>query len=43
MFEGLLDYPLCNVTYILDKGEKLLFESEYEVMDLTTQIYVNSF
>ena len=39
----MLDYALWNVTYRLNKSEKLLYESVYEVMDLTTQIYVNSF
>ena len=38
----MLDYALCNAAYRLDKSEKLLFESAYEVMDRTTQIYVNS-
>ena len=36
------DSALCNVIYRLDKSEKFLFESAYEVMDVTTQIYVNS-
>ena len=31
-----------NVTYKLDKSEKLLLQSAYKVIDLTTKIYVNS-
>ena len=37
----MLDYGICNVTYRLDKIERLLFELDYEVMDVTTQIFVN--
>ena len=40
-FEEMLDYGTCNVTYRLDKIERLLFELDYEVMDVTTQIFVN--
>ena len=36
-----LDYEICNVTYRLDKIERLLFELDYEVMIVTTQIFVN--
>ena len=36
----MLDYEICNVTCRLDKIERL-FELDYEVMDLTTQIFVN--
>ena len=36
----MLDYRICNVTYSLDKIERLLFELDYEVMDVTTQIFV---
>ena len=28
------DYGICNVTYRLDKIERLLFELDYEVMDV---------
>ena len=41
MFDEMLDYGICNVTYRFDKTERLLFELDYEVMDLTTQISVN--
>ena len=37
----MLDYGIWNVTYSLDKIERLLFEFDYEVMDVTTQISVN--
>ena len=37
----MLDYGICNVTYRLDKTERLLFELDYEVMIVTTQIVVN--
>ena len=40
-FDEMLDYRICNVTYRLDKIERLLFELDYEVMDVTTQIFVN--
>ena len=40
-FEEMLDYGTCNVTYRLDKIERLSFELDYEVMDVTTQILVN--
>ena len=32
----MLDEGICNVTYRLDKVERLLFELGYEVMDVTT-------
>ena len=35
------DYRICNVTYRLDKIERILFELDYEVMDVTNQIFVN--
>ena len=35
----MLGYGIYNVTYRLDKIERLLFESDYEVMDVTTQIF----
>ena len=38
----MLDYGICNVTYRLDKIEKLLFELGYEVIGVITQIFVNS-
>ena len=34
-FDEMLDYEICNVTYRLDKIERLLFELDYEVMDVT--------
>ena len=37
----MLDYGICNVTYKLDKTERLLFELDYEAMDVTNQIFVN--
>ena len=38
----MLDYGICNVTYRLDKIERLLsFELDYEVMDVANQIFVN--
>ena len=37
----MLDDGICNVTYKLDKIERLLFELDYEVMDVATQIFVN--
>ena len=40
-FDETLDYGICNVTYRLDKIEGLLFELDYEAMDVTTQIFVN--
>ena len=40
-FEEMLDYGTCNLTYRLDKIERLLFELDYEVMDVTTQNFVN--
>ena len=40
-FGEMLDHGTCNVTYRLDKIERLLFELDYEVMDVTTQIFVN--
>ena len=40
-FDEMLDYEICNVTYSLDKIERLLFELDYEVMDVATQIFVN--
>ena len=38
----MLNYGLCYVTYRFDKIERLLFEIDYEVMDVTTQIFVIS-
>ena len=38
----MLDYGICNVTYRLDKIEKLLFELGYEVTGVITQIFANS-
>ena len=40
-FEEMLDYGTCNVTYRLDKIKRLLFELDYEVMNVTTQIFVD--
>ena len=40
-FYEMLDYGICNVTYRLDKTERLLFELDYEAMIVTTQIFVN--
>ena len=40
-FDEMLDYGICNVTYRLDKIERLLFELDYEVMDVTYPISVN--
>ena len=40
-FDEMLDYEICNVTYSLDKIERLLLELDYEVMDVATQIFVN--
>ena len=40
-FGEMLDYGICNVTYRIDKIERLLFDLDYEVMDVTTQIFVN--
>ena len=37
----MLDYGIWNVTYRLDKTERFLFELDYEVMDVTTQIIVH--
>ena len=37
----MLDDGICNVTYKLDKIERLLSELDYEVMDVATQIFVN--
>ena len=37
----MLGYGICNVTYRLDKTERLLFELDYEVMIVTTRIVVN--
>ena len=37
----MLDYGIWNVTYRIDKIERLSFEFDYEVIDLTTQIFVN--
>ena len=37
----MLDDGICNVTYKLDKIERLLPELDYEVMDVATQIFVN--
>ena len=41
-FDQMLDYEICNVTYRLDKIERLFFELDYEVMDVTTQIFASS-
>ena len=41
MFDEMLDYGIWNVTYRLDKIERLLFELDYEVMDVTYPISVN--
>ena len=41
-FDQMLDYEICNVTYRLDKTERLFFELDYEVMDVTTQIFASS-
>ena len=35
---GMLDYGICNMTYRLDEIERLLFELDYEVIDVTTEI-----
>ena len=40
-FDKMLDYGISNVTSRLDKTERLSFELDYEVMDVTTQIFVN--
>ena len=40
-FDEMLGYGICNVTYWLDKIERILFELDYEVMIVTTQIFVN--
>ena len=40
-FDEMLDYGICNVTYRLDKTERLSFELDYEVTSVTTQIFVN--
>ena len=40
-FDEMLDGGICNVAYMLDKIERLLFELDYEVMDVATQIFVN--
>ena len=40
MFDEMLDYGICNVTYRLDKIERLL-ELDYEVTDVTNPIYIN--
>ena len=40
-FDEMLDHGICNVTYRFDKIERLLFELDYEVMIVTTQIFVN--
>ena len=40
-FDEMLDHGTCNLTYTLDKIERLLFELDYEVMDVTTQMFVN--
>ena len=41
-FDQMLDYEICNVTCRLDKTERLFFELDYEVMDVTTQIFASS-
>ena len=40
-FDEMLDHGTYNLTYTLDKIERLLFELDYEVMDVTTQMFVN--
>ena len=35
-FDDMFDYGICNVTYRLDKIERLLFELDYEAMIVTT-------
>ena len=40
-FDDVLDYGTCNVTCRLDKIDRLSFKLDYEVMDVTTQIFVN--
>ena len=41
-FDEMLDYGICNVTYRLDKTERLLFALDYEeAMIVTTQIFVS--
>ena len=37
----MLDYGISNVTYGLNRIERLLFELDYEVMGVTNQIFVN--
>ena len=37
----MLGYGIWNVTYRLDKIKRSLFELDYEVMDVTTQVIVN--
>ena len=37
----MVDCGICSVTYRLDKSERLSFELDYEVVDVTTQIFVN--
>ena len=32
---------VCNVTYRFDKIERLLLNLDYEVMDVTAQIFIN--
>ena len=39
-FDEMLDCGIYNMTYRLDKIERLLFELDYEVMDAATQIFV---
>ena len=39
-FDEMLDCGIYNMTYRLDKIERLLFDLDYEVMDATTQIFV---
>ena len=38
----MLDYEIWNLTYKLDKIEILSLELDYQVMDGTSQIFVNS-
>ena len=40
-FDEMFGYEICNVTYSLDKIQRLLFELDYEVMHITNQIFVN--
>ena len=41
LISEMLDYGICNVTYRLDKIERLLFELDYEVTDVTNHVFVN--